>query len=226
VLADAALDAAGFVVSLELLPSAVTARADVVLPVAPAVEKAGTYVDWEGRLRCFDTTLRGTGALADARILDAIAAELGVALGTADVESIRAEWNRLGLVTAARPAAPGVAAAPPAVPAPGEAVLATWHWLLDEGTLQQGEPHLAGTAKRARAHLCEGTAAGLGAVAGDLITVSTDRGSITLPLVLADLPDRVVWLPTRSTGSAVRRTLGADHGSVVRIAAAGAEGAE
>ena len=59
-LAEAALDAAGFVVSLELRHSAVTERADVVLPVAPAVEKAGTFVDWEGRARPFDDGASGT----------------------------------------------------------------------------------------------------------------------------------------------------------------------
>ena len=49
----AALDAAGFVVSLELRHSAVTERADVVFPIAPAAEKSGTYVNWEGRHRSF-----------------------------------------------------------------------------------------------------------------------------------------------------------------------------
>ncbi len=223
-LAEAALDAAAFVVSLELLPSAVTARADVVLPVAPAVEKAGTFVDWEGRPRQFVTTLLGTGALTDARILDALADELGVELGTANIEAIHQQWDDFsGATTAPRPPGPAVDAGTLPAPAAGEAVLATWHWLLDEGTLQRDEPHLAGTAKRPRVHLSAATAAEIGVGAGELVTVSTDRGSITLPLVLADLPPRVVWLPTRSPGSAVRRSLGADAGSVVRIAAAGAE---
>ncbi len=118
-----------------------------------------------------------------------------------------------------------VAAARTPIPAAGEAVLATWHWLLDEGTLQQGEPHLAGTAKRPRVHLSAGTACEIGAEPGDDVTVSTDRGSITLPLVIADLPDRVVWLPTCSAGSHVYRMLGADSGSVVGIAPAGKDGA-
>ena len=60
-LAEAALAGAGFVVSLEMLPSAVTAHADVVLPVAAAAEKAGSYLDWEGRVRPFDATLPGPG---------------------------------------------------------------------------------------------------------------------------------------------------------------------
>ncbi len=45
----AALEATPFVVSLELRPSAVTDRADVVLPVAAVAEKAGTFVNWEGQ---------------------------------------------------------------------------------------------------------------------------------------------------------------------------------
>jgi NADH-quinone oxidoreductase subunit G len=31
------------------------------------------------------------------------------------------------------------------------------------------------------------------------------------------MPDRVVWLPTNSAGSTVRRTLGTDAGAVVSI---------
>ena len=56
----AALDAAGFVVSLELRHSAVTERADVVFPIAPAAEKSGTYVNWEGRRRSFSAALPAT----------------------------------------------------------------------------------------------------------------------------------------------------------------------
>ncbi|MCW2679086.1 MAG: NADH-quinone oxidoreductase, partial [Frankiales bacterium] len=49
-----ALDNVGFLVSLELRRSPVTDRADVVFPVAAAVEKAGTFLDWEGRARPFE----------------------------------------------------------------------------------------------------------------------------------------------------------------------------
>ena len=87
-------------------------------------------------------------------------------------------------------------------------MLATWHWLLDDGSLQDGEPHLAGTARRPRLHLSAATAAALGASEGDAVTVSTDRGSLTLPLVVADLPDGVVWVPTRTADAAVRARRG------------------
>ena len=41
----------------------------------------------------------------------------------------------------------------------GEAVLATWHELLDAGRGQDGDEHLAGTAKPARAIMSAATAA-------------------------------------------------------------------
>jgi NADH-quinone oxidoreductase subunit G len=37
---------------------------------------------------------------------------------------------------------------------------------------------------------------------------------------IADMPDRVVWLPTNSAGSAVRRVLGAGYGSEVTVRSA------
>ncbi|HEY0119833.1 MAG TPA: NADH-quinone oxidoreductase subunit G, partial [Cellulomonas sp.] len=78
-LARRALDRA-FVVALEVLPSEVTQRADVVLPVAPPAEKPGTFVTWEGRPRPFPQALT-SAALPDARVLDALAEALGVSLG-------------------------------------------------------------------------------------------------------------------------------------------------
>ena len=54
---------------------------------------------------------------------------------------------------------------------------------------------------------------------GSDTTVRTERGSITLPVVIADLPDGVVWLPANSPGSRVRDTLGAGHGDLVGVSA-------
>ncbi len=212
-----ALSAVNFIVSLEIRRSGVTERADVVLPVAPPVERSGSYLDWEGRPRVFEASLRNTGALDDARVLHALAGAAGVDLGLPDLDAARAEISRLGAWAGPVPPAPSVAPAPLPAPGAGTAVLATWHWLLDCGRLQDGEPYLAGTAKNPRLHLSPATAAEIGAKAGDSITVTSDRGAITLPLVLADLPDRVVWLPTNSPGSRVRSTLGVDAGAVVGI---------
>jgi NADH-quinone oxidoreductase subunit G len=216
-LALRALEEAPFVVSLELSESAVTDRADVVLPVAPAVEKAGMFLDWEGRLRPFDATLESTGALADHRVLHTLAADMRVDLGTPDVRATDAEIGALGYWKGDRPADPGADRGPAFSPAPGQAVLATWHLLLDEGRLQAEEPYLAGTRRAAVARLSAATAAGIGVTHGAPMTVSTARGSITLPLAVTDMPDDVVWLPTYSPGSHVHAQLAATNGSVVSI---------
>ncbi|MGP4024539.1 NADH-quinone oxidoreductase subunit G [Actinomadura sp. 3N407] len=212
-----ALDATPFVVSLEQRPSAVTDRADIVLPVAAVAEKSGTFVDWEGRGRPFDVVLRSSGRMSDLRALDALADEMDVHLGLPGPEAARRELTELGAYRGERPDAPDVAQELPPHPGQGEALLATWRLLLDRGRLQDGEPFLAGTAKPAVARLSPATAAEIGATGA--VTVSAARGEVTLPLeVTADLPDRVVWLPTNSAGCALYRDLGAAAGGVVKIA--------
>jgi NADH-quinone oxidoreductase subunit G len=89
--------------------------------------------------------------------------------------------------------------------------------LLDDGRLQDGEPHLAGTARTPVARLSAETAAAIGAADGDNVTVSTARGEITLPLTITEIAEDVVWLPLNSPGSAVHRQLGVTPGAVVKI---------
>jgi NADH-quinone oxidoreductase subunit G len=220
----AALDAAGFVVSLELRHSAVTERADVVFPVAPTTQKSGAFVNWEGRYRGFAPALHGTTQQAgqsDHRVLDTLADEMGVYLGVTTVEAAREELSGLGTWEGKHVAAPQVASPQPADARKGlekgQAVLTGWRLLLDEGRMQDGEPYLAGTARKSVVRLSADTAAEIGAADGDDVTVGTSRGSITLPLTITDMPDRVVWLPLNSPGSAVHRQLGVTIGSIVRI---------
>ncbi|ATE57520.1 NADH-quinone oxidoreductase subunit G [Actinosynnema pretiosum] len=219
-LAEQALSAAKFVVSLELRPSAATAHADVVLPIAPAVEKSGTFLNWEGRRREFALTLEGTGALPDGRVLDTLAVEMDADLFTQTPAAAAADLARLGRGTV-QAGAPTVSA--PLLPQPksGQAVLATWRRLLDNGSMQDGEPNLKGTARPTAAWLSEATARDLGVVPGAEVTVSTERGEVVLPVAVADLPDGVVWLPGNSGESTVRRTLVAGHGSVVAVSPGG-----
>jgi NADH-quinone oxidoreductase subunit G len=125
--------------------------------------------------------------------------------------------------TTSEAAAPDVPHGRPPAPGEGGAVLATWHQLLDDGALQIAEPHLAGTARPVVARVSQAMARRLDVlgVDGGTVTVSTERGSITLPVEVADLPEGVVWLPANSAGSKLRATLGAGHGAVVSIAAGG-----
>jgi NADH-quinone oxidoreductase subunit G len=224
-LAEAALAGAGFVVSLEMFPSAVTEWADVVLPVAAAPEKAGTYLDWEGRARTFDATLHGTGQLPDGRVLQGLADEMDVDLRLPTPEAARAELAALG--TARRPGeGAGLDVRPPAAPelAAGEtAVLASWRQLIDAGTLQRDEPELAGTARPSVARVGPDAARRLGLADGDRLTVSGATGSVSLPVRITAMPDRVVWLPMRSPGSEIRTGLGSGPGGVVRLSRTSAD---
>jgi NADH-quinone oxidoreductase subunit G len=215
-LALAAIDAAPFVVSLELRESAVTELADVVFPVAPVVEKGGAFVNWEGRIRPFEPALH-TNANPDLRVLAFLADELGVDLNMPSALVAGDEMARLGLWGGERPDAPQVAPSAAAQPGKGQAVLAGWRMLLDEGRLQDGEPHLAGTAREPVTRLSAATAAEIDAAEGDLVTVSNDRGAITLPLTITDMTDGTVWLPLNSSGSAVLPQLGVTPGAVVSI---------
>ena len=208
-------------VSLELRESAVTALADVVFPVAPVVEKAGSFINWEGRIRPFEPSLQ-TNAYPDLRVLSFLADEIGVDLAVPNALAAGEEMARLGLWVGQRPDAPQVSPDRLSPPGAGQAVLASWRMLLDAGRLQDGEPYLAGTARLPVARLSTATASEIGAAEGDLVTVGTERGEITLPLAITEMPDRVVWLPLNSAGSAVNEQLGVTAGAVVSIGRAAA----
>jgi NADH-quinone oxidoreductase subunit G len=215
-----ALNNVDFLVSLEQRMTDVARRADVVFPVAPVAEKAGTFLNWEGRLRTFPTVLETT-AIPDLRVLDALAQQLGVDLGCPDVVAIRRELGALPQTSAVRAVAPRVSPGRVAVPGANQAVLATWHLLIDEGSLLDGDKILAGTARPAVVALGKALATKLGVADGAAVMVSTERGAITLPAAVTEMPDGVVWVPTNSPGSAVARALGVTAGDLVTVQAAG-----
>ena len=139
-------------------------------------------------------------------------------LGPRDRAYLRAKGLPEVLIHARRFVAERLAPAEPATPGKGEVVLATWSQLIDSGSLIASEQYLQGTARTPVVRLSKAQASDLGVAEGEPVTISSDRGEITLPTALtADMPDTVVWLPTNSPGSAVRRTLGVLAGATVRI---------
>ena len=209
-----ALSDVPFLVALSTHHNDVTEVADVVFPVAVVAEKAGSFTDWEGRTKPFSAAIHGAQSVADGRVLAMIADSMDVTFGAGDVASLRAEMDRLGMWTGARPAAPSVA--PAASDASGTVALATWRLLLDAGALQEGEPHLAATARPTEALMSAETARSLGLGQAGSVTVSTDHGSLELPLRIADVVDGTVWVPMTSEGSRVL-AIGASHGTRVRV---------
>lgn len=217
-----ALSEVGFLVSLELRASEVTDRADVVLPVAAVAEKPGTFLNWEGRARMFEAALKPdhmtrTLAPTDARVLHMLADAGDVHLGLPDLATTRRELDRLGGWDGPHATDPLESAAQPPRPASGEAVLAGHRLLLDQGLLQEGDEALAGTRHAAVARLSAATAAESGVKDGDVLAVSGSAGATELPLVVTEMPDRVVWLPLNSTGGGVTSDTGARPGDLVRI---------
>ena len=224
-LARAALAASAFTVQLEVRRSEASEHADVVLPVAPPAEKNGTFVNWEGRVRPFGQA-HVSRTRTDRQVLGMLAAEMGSDLGVERLETLHAELAGLGLWAGVRPAVAfseeaaaqtAEPAAPSSAPSGLAAVLATHKPMLDAGRLQDGEAFLAATALRPVARLGADLASRLGVTGGQTVEISTGTGAIRLPAVIGGVADGVVWLPECSAGSTVRQSLGARHGSPVRV---------
>jgi NADH-quinone oxidoreductase subunit G len=214
-LAEAGLAAADFVVSLEVRASDVSPHADVILPVAPVTEKSGSFVDWEGRVRSFGQVFHEPSSLPEVRILAGIAEEMGVPFGIRTVEQARSEMESFGPWDGERASFPSaVDAGAPAPVTPGHHVLATWKQLVDDGRMLDGDEYLKATGRRAMLLVSPSTLAHLGVHEGQLVTVASDRGSVELPVGIADLPDHVVWAPASSSGVSLSRELGVSASGV------------
>ncbi|WP_079673317.1 NADH-quinone oxidoreductase subunit G, partial [Mycobacteroides abscessus] len=85
-----------FVVSLEMRHGAVTELADVVLPIAAVAEKSGSFLNWEGRLRPFRTTLETSDALDDLRVLAALSQRMDRPIGLNHANQALAELADIG----------------------------------------------------------------------------------------------------------------------------------
>ena len=213
----AAIEAADFVVALDLRETEVTRAADVVFPVAPVTDKAGTFVNWEGRPRPFEAVFTVPGSLPDLRVLSGVAEEMGRPLGFRTVEEVRREMDQLGPWDGARPAFEGTPA-PAAVADEGGFALVTWKQMLDQGRMQDGQAELRASERLPVARISPTAYAALGSP--ERVTVEGDRGRATLPVVVTEMPDGVVWVPQNSFGSGVLAGL-ASPGS--RVAVKGAE---
>ena len=212
----AALDKA-FVVSLEIASSAVTQRADVVLPVAAITEKSGSFLNWEGRPRAFDTAVQDSLNRSDLRILSMIAEEMGLTVNLATVTSAVKEIASLGKWDGARVSMSKVSASAQPTVSGDQFILSSWRRLLDLGTLQQGEENLAGTARATVAVISPKRAGALGVVDGDKLKISTSLGSVTLNALVEDIHDDALWAPRNSRGSQLLVNLGVAHGAVVSV---------
>ena len=202
-----------FVVSLEIRKSQITELANVVLPVAAVAEKSGTFINWEGRARSFEAAIDAPNLRSDVRILSMLADEMGTPINLPTVEAAAREMNSLGVWDGARvtftPANAGSIT--------GETILSSWRLLLDAGSLQDGEVNLAKTAHPSVAVISADRAEKLGVTHGDQVTISSKVGAITLPVEIADIDSKTVWIPRNSQSSRAIALLGAASGIEVSV---------
>jgi NADH-quinone oxidoreductase subunit G len=210
----AALNSADFVVALDSHHSAITELADVVFPVAVVTEKAGTFMDWEGRAKPFGAAVRDALTLSDAGVLAMLASAAGDTFA-GETRALRAELASLSTWSGSRVAAPTIAPAPVSNE-PGF-TLATWRQLLDSGLMQEGEPHLAATARPSVARISSTDFLALGSPSA--ITVTGPKGSISLPAEVAEIVATTVWLPMNSPDSHIYVQLGCGYGDSVSVSA-------
>jgi len=223
VAARAAVQRAGFVVSLELRQSSVTELADVVLPVATVAEKAGSFLTWEGRLRPFSKVLLESNALPDVRVLAGIAEELGRPLGFRTPEGAGAELDELGDWDGARGPLPETTRAAGPVDSQDAGLrLATWKPMIGDGAMQDGDPAYHASGPSPVALVSPARLASLGLGVGARVRLATAYGAVELPVGEADLDDDVVWAPTGSGGINLTRDIGAGAGDRVTVTPAAA----
>ena len=147
------------------------------------------------------------------KILSALADEMGSPINLPTVSATAREITALGTWDGAVNKFKGVA--PEKIELAAEKLqLSSWRLLLDLGTLQDGEANLAGTARKAAAHISSARAQKLGVIAGDQIAISSDSGSLKLPVEICEMSDSAIWVPRNSINSQVIANLGFTSGLV------------
>ena len=207
-----------FVVSLEITHSAVTAVADVVLPVAAVIEKSGSFQDWQGSTRAFEKAITDSLSRSDVRILSMIADEMGTPINLPTVAATAREIAALGNWDGAAISFEKTSTVK-TVANEEKMNLTSWRLLLDLGTLQDGETNLAGTARKATARISKTKAEKLGVNEGELISISSDLGSLKLPVEISEMSDNEIWVPRNSIDSQVIANLGFVNGQVTVVKA-------
>ena len=207
-----------FVVSLEITHSSVTAVADVVLPVAAVIEKSGSFQDWQGSTRSFNKAVEDSLSRSDVRILSMLADEMGTPINLPTVAATAREIAALGNWDGKEITFEETSETKSVI-TEGKMNLTSWRLLLDLGTLQDGEANLAGTARKASARISKARAEKLGVSDGEVILISSDLGSLKLPVEVSEMSDEQIWVPRNSIDSQVIANLGFVSGQVTVVKA-------
>ncbi len=232
-----ALDAAEYVIAIDLFLNDSNRNADVIFPASGFSEKEGTVTNVEGRVQKVNQIRPAPGqARTDWAILDDIATRMGVSLGLASAETITKEiaavspayehltWDTLewdhrdGIVVPIQgaqainhiPVALAGTKAPKA-----QLTLHVARVMYDNGVRLQHSPSSHKLGPGAVVHLNPGDAPTIGAQDGHTVKVVTNHGEGEFTCVLDEgTPAGVVYVPFNQQGAA---SLGPDP--VVRVTA-------
>lgn len=203
---------APFVVSFEVRKSQITDQADVVFPVAPPAEKNGTFINWEGRLSPFGQAI-ASRVQPERVVLGMIAKEMGYDLGVETLGDVYAEANPLMIWKGARMAVPSTKADKPDS---SDFVLASHKVMVDLGRMIDGSTDLRLAARKPVALVSGASLKKIGASEDDIVLIKGPRGSVLLPIEVAQLPKGVIWVPECSVGDGINQDL-AVAGSAVSV---------
>jgi NADH-quinone oxidoreductase subunit G len=222
--AAAALGKAEFCVALSAYRNATTERANVMLPIAPYAETAGTFVNMEGKVQSFNAVVKPQG---DARPAWKVLRMLGTILDipgfhVETIEEVRKAiapdlqaWARAGLGSSIAPFTWELHAPRAAIERIAEfAIYGSDAIVRRSMPLQKTADGKASRTARFNA----ATLARLKLNAGDRVRVRQGEGEATLPVALdAALPDGTVRI---ARGVAETAALGEGEISIERIAVA------
>jgi len=213
--AKAALAGSGLVVALTSFKDAAVDNADVLLPIAPFTETAGTFVNAEGRVQSFHGVVKPAGDSRPAwKVLRVLGNLLGLSgFDQASSEDVRAEALGNLAAVAARLDNSTTAAPAPVVASSGLQRLADVPIYAADALLRRAPSlQLTADAKAPVASLPTALWQQLGLQAGDRVRVSQGAASAVLAArVDATLAADTVRVPA---GHADTATLGAMFGAI------------
>lgn len=220
-----ALDAADFVVAIDLFLTDSSRRADVVLPAEAFAEKEGSVTNLEGRVQKVNRLVPGPGmARADWSILDALASRMDAPINLSSAELISKEiaelapayagvsWEALdwdhrdGAMVPLPEATQPLSYVPVNANLESEPVGYALHLartLYDDGVLMRHSLSLGSLAPGAAAHIDGEHAAAIGVADGDIVAVTAGGLTLELPVVIDDsLAKGTVYVPCNQPGVA------------------------
>ncbi|WRS30367.1 NADH-quinone oxidoreductase subunit G [Actinomycetaceae bacterium MB13-C1-2] len=210
--AKAAIKTAPFVVAFEVRRTDVTEEADVVFPVAPPVERNGTFINWEGRLRPFGQAI-ASRTQPERVVLGMIATEMGYDLKVDSLTDLYSEVNPLMIWKGSRAESPTVKAQK-GENGGADFVLASHKVMVDLGRMIDGANDLRLAARKPVALVSQTSLEKIGADEDDRVAIVGERGTMRLPVEVGELPDGVIWVPECSVGNGINQDLGPAGSSV------------